>query len=122
MTIEADTVVTVNAGSSSIKVVVFAKDQSSAKVSHNMSILLSGIGQPISMLQMVQADVPTQTEELHSSDHVAGARIIIERLKDVILMDKILAVGHRLVHGGTQYTNPMPVERISEADWQLLTR
>lgn len=117
---DAATIVTVNAGSSSIKIVIFSKDPASTKVSRLASLVLSGIGQPVSLLQIVRPDMPAQAEELHVANYTTGTSLIIEKLTEFMPVSNVLAVGHRLVHGGIKYTRPTPIKEISEADWQLL--
>lgn len=120
MTIEADTIITVNAGSSSIKVGVFTRDESSAQVSRLVDISLNNVGYPSSTLQIVQLNGTTRAEDVQIPDHATGARLITEKLTDFVHMGRVLAVGHRLVHGGIKYTNATHVEDITERDWQNL--
>lgn len=124
MTIEARrTIVTVNAGSSSIKVAVFAKDPTSAKVSQTFAISLSSIGQSMATLQLFDfAEPPRAEENLHVADYAAATRIIIKKLAEFIPASKVSAVGHRVVHGGMKHVNPTSVREISEADWQFIAQ
>jgi len=120
MTVEADTIITVNTGSSSIKVTVFTREKSSKEVSRLVDLSLNNVGYPNSTLQVVQPNAPLHAEDVHAPDYATGARLITERLTDIIPMDRVLAVGHRLVHGGIKYTSATPIEEIAQDDWQNL--
>jgi len=118
MVVEPNIIVTVNAGSSSIKVSVF--DGHPARVSRLIDISISAIGQPTSALQTVQPGEPPHTESVQAPDHMAAAELIAGRLESLIPASKILAIGHRLVHGGIKYANATPIKNITESDWQAL--
>jgi len=122
MTIKAGVIVTVNVGSSSIKVVAFTNSESSEVRTRLVDMSISNIGQPLSILQIMQPGELMQAEEMQVPDHMAGAQLITKRLADFVPMNEILAVGHRLVHGGVKYFDLTPINKISDADWHLLTR
>ena len=122
MATNANCIVTVNAGSSSIKVVVFSRDDATMQLSQLVAVFLNDIGQPMPMLHVVRPGLPVQSYEAHALDHVAGAQIVIDKLAGFIAMDTISAIGHRLVHGGMKYSKPTFVSDISESDWQLLAQ
>lgn len=119
MTIEADTIVTVNAGSSSIKIAVFLQD---ASLTNLLTISLQDIGQPVATLAVTQPAGPTNTEKVRAADHAEGSRIVIEKLINSIPIERIAAIGHRLVHGGTKYTDVTPIQAITADDWQFLAQ
>jgi acetate kinase len=78
------TVFVVNSGSSSIKYQVVDLETSEAVISG----LIERIGEPGSPV----------------ADHTAGMLIVLERLGD--LGGSIIAVGHRVVHGGSEFAGP----------------
>lgn len=78
------TVFVVNSGSSSIKYQVVDLETSEAVISG----LIERIGEPGSAV----------------ADHTAGMLIVLEKLGS--LGDSILAVGHRVVHGGSEFAGP----------------
>ena len=121
MSTVAGNVVTVNTGSSSIKIVIFAKGSTKSKTPI-LALSVTDIGQPTAILQITFANEPTQTEKIHALDHIAASHVLIERLARIISPDSVAAIGHRLVHGGVTYTEPMPVAIITEADWELLSQ
>ncbi|HYI31948.1 MAG TPA: acetate kinase, partial [Glaciibacter sp.] len=78
------TVFVVNSGSSSIKYQVVDLETSEAVISG----LIERIGEPGSSV----------------ADHTAGMLIVLEKLGD--LGESIIAVGHRVVHGGSEFAGP----------------
>lgn len=121
MTIVAENIVTVNTGSSSIKIVVFAKDANTAQ-GRVLALSVTDIGQPVSILHITTENKLTQTEEIHAPNHIAASHILLERLAHIVSPDSIAAIGHRLVHGGFKYTEPTPIAMITEVDWEFLSR
>lgn len=117
-----DIIVAVNAGSSSIKLTVFAIAPASTGISRILDLSLSNIGQPVARLQVKHLDTPMHTEKLQAIDYETGMRVVMERLAEEISIENIVVVGHRLVHGGMKYNQPTRVEKISEEDWQLLSQ
>lgn len=115
-----DKIVTVNTGSSSIKLAVFAKDQNTSKISRLLDASINNIGQSVSTLEIRESTMPVQIKEVSASSHSIALHILIERLTDIVVPNSIIAVGHRLVHGGITYTGSTLVENISETDWKLL--
>ncbi len=78
------TVFVVNSGSSSIKYQVVDLETSEAVISG----LIERIGEPGSPV----------------ADHTAGMLIVLDKLGD--LGESIIAVGHRVVHGGSEFDGP----------------
>lgn len=122
MTIAAENIVTVNTGSSSIKMAVFTKGSTQTEAARLFELSVTGIGQPISTLQLVAAQKAAKTEEIQAPDHTAASHILIERLAGVISPDSIAAIGHRLVHGGVKFADPTLVATMAETDWEFLSR
>lgn len=114
-----DSIVTVNTGSSSLKLTIFANNGSGAEALPLSAVSVSGIGQQASMLQIMQSTSPARTKEVHAPDHLAAFRIIME---NDVLPDGVVAMGHRLVHGGTKYRESTLVTAISNDDWELLAQ
>lgn len=122
MTTAAENIVTVNTGSSSIKVAVFTKDSTTTQAARLFSLSITDIGQPIATLRFTSAHKPAKAEEVHAPNHIAASHILIEHLAHVISPSSIVAIGHRLVHGGTKYTDSTPITTIAETDWELLSQ
>ena len=102
-----DLVLALNAGSSSLKFAVFAADNSSTLAEVRGEI--SGIGRlPRFSARTAEGD-PVEPDALVSLDTSLGH----ERLLDLLLSwigqhvgDRIVAVGHRVVHGGRHFVRP----------------
>lgn len=50
-----------------------------------------------------------EQEAVEASDHQRGAVRLLEWLDRRIGLEKVCAVGHRIVHGGAEYSKPKPV-------------
>jgi acetate kinase len=94
------TVFVVNSGSSSIKYQVVDLETSEAVISG----LVERIGEPGSAV----------------SDHTVGMSIVLAKLGP--LGDNILAVGHRVVHGGSDFAGPTLITDDVERDIESLSR
>ncbi len=115
-------VVTVNAGSSSIKLAVFTVCSNAAKMSRLLDISISNIGQPVSLLQIKPVTMTAKVEEVQVANHTAACDIIVQNVLEAIPADTIVAIGHRLVHGGGRFAHPTPLKDVDEEDWQFLAR
>lgn len=104
---------TVNAGSSSIKLAIFAANNPPKKISE---AIISNIGQPSASLV-----INDQTKPVTAKDHDAAANILLDWLTSQIPISKIVAVGHRVVHGGPKYYKPQVVTSGLLTDLQKLT-
>jgi acetate kinase len=103
----------VNAGSSSIKFQVFAA--TGAALERRVSGLLDGIGsQPRLVIRdgagTVLVDTPFSTEAVPSVE--AAQEIVGDWLEaaHVIIGGKLSAIGHRVVHGGVDFTKPVRID------------
>jgi acetate kinase len=104
---ELSCVVTVNAGSSSIKFALFRGDASLDRV---LSGKIERIGLPGTELTV--ADIVSQQSEhtrVHASDHAGCLEPVMEVLERKGYLSAIQAVGHRVVHGGDRYSQPARV-------------
>ena len=98
---------TINAGSSSIKFALFHVGRPLVRV---LSGKIERIG--FSESRMTVTDAATgQTEHrtIETSDHAACVSPLMDWLERKVNVEKILAVGHRVVHGGMRYTQPQQV-------------
>ncbi|GAB2179469.1 acetate/propionate family kinase [Dongia sp. agr-C8] len=86
---------TINAGSSSLKFATFRLDDLGCELRGQ----LSGIGQGFAKL----SGVVWPTENLKLQNHRDAVALLIERLE-------VAAVGHRVVHGGTRFTAPVKID------------
>lgn len=104
---------TVNAGSSSIKLAVFAADNPTKKL-HEATV--NNIGQPSASL----VD-DGQTKPVVASDHTMAAGILLQWLTSQTATPSVVAVGHRVVHGGPKYYKPRVVTSELLTDLQKFT-
>jgi len=89
---------TVNAGSSSVKLTVFDAGDTNTEVFHAS---VENIGQSSSR-SMVNGAV----ESVNVATHAIAASLLIDALVKEIPLSSIIAVGHRIVHGGPKYYKP----------------
>src|SRR5574342_1431331 len=99
-----DTILVVNAGSSSVKFQVF-ETQGNGGLARLIKGQMDGIGVP-PRLRAAAADGTVLVDEAYASERVpdvaAALRMAGAWLRDSQRLDPI-AVGHRVVHGGPRY-------------------
>jgi acetate kinase len=100
-------ILVINSGSSSIKFAVF----NDANLSELVKGQIDGIGSHASFKAKspdlrIQETI-TWPQELAPQDHGAALKIILEWLHHVLSYVHIQAVGHRVVHGGAIYLEPI---------------
>lgn len=115
-------IVAVNAGSSSIKLAVFSDVSGAGEMSHLLDISVSNIGQSVSLLQIKPVTMTAKVEEVQAANHIAACDIIVQKLLEAIPVGAIVAIGHRLVHGGGKFTHPTSLKDITEDDWLFLSQ
>ncbi len=104
---------TVNAGSSSIKLAGFAVDNPAEKL---YEATISNIGQATA--RFVTDD---QAEPIDAKDHTTAVTALLHWLMTRISAAQVVAVGHRVVHGGPEYHEAQLVTSGLLADLQKLT-
>jgi acetate kinase len=102
-----------NAGSSSLKAKLYACTD--AKLTLESTARLEGIGRRQARLRV--DDVAFSGGAV--GDHARAAEILLDRLLpgSSTMGERLVAIGHRIVHGGTQFTRPV---RITTDVWQQL--
>ncbi|MCC6139737.1 MAG: acetate/propionate family kinase [Nitrospira sp.] len=100
-------ILTVNAGSSSIKLALF---EAAPRLRCLMEGQVERIGLPGTRLSMTDA-LSGQIEEaaIPGADHAACVGPLMDRIQQRMGASALLAVGHRIVHGGMTYGQPEPV-------------
>lgn len=88
-------ILTVNAGSSSIKMALFAAHDPSHKV---FEAAITNIGQPSPSLAVREV-----AESVIAPDHAVAAQVLWQKVLDEDVAEPIRAIGHRVVHGGPDY-------------------
>ncbi len=102
-----DHVLTLNAGSSSIKFAIFAAAAPWPRLMAQGQV--QGLGaQPSFAVSIV--DGKSLQRSMAGGDHAAGIEQILEWLKQAFPEIAIKAVGHRVVHGGVNYAAPTIVD------------
>ena len=116
---ESDTcrILTVNGGSSSIE---FALFEAGAPPHRMLRGGIERIGRPDTTLAVTAVD---QTEDVSRSltaqDHAAAVEALMVWVEQRAGREPLTAVGHRLVHGGPNYSSPQrtTTELVEELRW-----
>ena len=94
-------ILTLNAGSSSIKFGVYETgDEPRALASGQIDRL-----GPEARL-ILSTDGAPESRDVAASDHAAGVAAILEAIRPVLHGREVTGVGHRVVHGGTEFDAP----------------
>jgi acetate kinase len=113
-----DTILVVNAGSSSVKFEVFAVDASTGGLERQIKGHMNGIGTkprlcaagPDGVSLVDQTFAPKEVPDVPAALHSAAEWL---RRQQAIVP---IAVGHRVVHGGPQYNKPVLIDERVLAD------
>ncbi len=99
---------TVNTGSSSLKAALYRLgDKESEKESRELFVEAERIGLPHSLLRFQDVRGGTFEEQrAELPDHAAALRALLSKLGMKGLDRDLVAVGHRVVHGGDRYREP----------------
>ena len=98
-------VLTINGGSSSIK---FALLEPGAPPRRSLSGRVERIGLPDAFFAVAAEGVQSQSP-LDAPNHGAAVGALLERLGASSALEAVVAVGHRVVHGGPKFTAPQRV-------------
>ena len=100
-------ILTINSGSSSIKFSLYQMGQSESLI---LSGIIERIGLKPTILKIKDAQGETNVEDnLYLRDHDAAFKALFQRLRKNSAVKKIDAVGHRIVHGGIEYSQPQGI-------------
>lgn len=94
----SDAILTLNAGSSSLKFSVYAAEEAPE---------LLMVGQVENLGPSARLKVGDEVREIGAADHTVAIRAILETAGAVLAGRSVVAVGHRIVHGGEDYTGPV---------------
>ena len=102
-----DVILTLNGGSSSIKFAVFA--------AHNpLALIASGavddIGSGKPVLRTVRPGQPAVTVAAGTSNHAAAGALVLAEVERQAAGRRVLAIGHRIVHGGPEFVQPQRID------------
>lgn len=97
-------ILTINAGSSSIKFALFDSRNSLNRI---LSGAIERIGQPEAIFRVRSLDQAADfSKPVSAPDHHAALNVLISWMSDRSDLPLLMAIGHRIVHGGPKYTNP----------------
>lgn len=99
-------VLVLNAGSSSLKVAAYAAD--GAETADDAPWLKGAVERigGASWLTLTRPDGARETTEIKAEDHRAALSVAARRLAQALPAARIVALGHRIVHGGPHYSGP----------------
>ena len=100
-------ILTVNGGSSSIK---FALFEAGDALRRSLGGTIERIGLPDATMRVKGSDPADGfSRPVSAPDHTAAAGIVMDWLEERGALDGLAAVGHRIVHGGPNYSEPQRV-------------
>ncbi|MBU2871273.1 acetate kinase [Colwellia sp. E2M01] len=98
----SDSILVINCGSSSVKFSLIKPD--------NGETLLSGLAERLltdeAVIKIEQNDEKNSYQLPSPYNHQAALEVLVEQLQCLNLVENIGAIGHRVVHGGEQYSQP----------------
>lgn len=108
-------ILVLNCGSSSIKFALFAADARQLSRTPLWNGKVQGIGGPDPHFEETGA-TSSRIELDAQQPHSAALRVIRERIEARLAGRKVVAVAHRVVHGGVKYSAPTRVDAQTLAD------
>jgi acetate kinase len=106
-------ILTLNAGSSSIKFALFEQE---AELKERLRGEVDGLGTDAPHLEATQDDRAIADERLEAAkgaNHEAALDAVLELLRNSIGHTAIEAIGHRVVHGGIDFIQPIALDAAS---------
>ncbi|HTY06824.1 MAG TPA: acetate kinase [Gemmatimonadales bacterium] len=99
-------ILVLNAGSSSLRVALFERTSREAV----LTAMVERIGAGEALLRIDRPGAATRTEPLAAKDHAEALTTLLGRLeREGVRREEVVAVGHRVVHGGDQLTAPVVI-------------
>lgn len=95
-------ILTVNAGSSSVKLALFTTDP----FTQTLQATVTNIGQANAMFILEDALHAKAAQPLHVPNHEAAVNTLLDHITDKLSSSDLIAISHRIVHGGQQYEAP----------------
>jgi acetate kinase len=101
-------ILTVNTGSSSLKLTLYRVDGESEVA--ELTATADRIGTPGARLRLANVrEEFAGWERIDLPDHTVALAAVLERLRRQNRHRRLVAVGHRVVHGGDRYREPVPI-------------
>lgn len=95
-------ILTLNAGSSSVKFSIY---RSNGQMREQARGKVENLG-PAARLAVTVSGKSIDETEIGAADHMTALDAVFDRCKDLLADATIIGVGHRIVHGGTEFTKP----------------
>jgi len=99
---EGNYILTINAGSSSLKLACF--EQKDLKVVAEIAV--TEISQPLAKLVVQEAGRAPQNTEIAGKSHKHVLAACLDQLGKIVALPAVIAIGHRIVHGGQLFAEP----------------
>ncbi len=96
-------ILSINAGSSSVKLALF-----NDKLEKLAELIAADIGLSNSRLTISTLDTTT-TKQIDLADHHQAAESLFNALPNQNLLNGVVGIGHRVVHGGLKYSEPIQI-------------
>lgn len=111
-------ILTLNAGSSSIKYSVYLTgDAEPEEIAVGQ---IDGIGPNAQLI--LKHDGEKTVTELGQADHTDGLKAVLAALKPILGDHEVTGVGHRIVHGGANYSDPVVMTEETLEDLSKLNK
>jgi acetate kinase len=102
-------ILTINGGSSSIKLALFEADRSLRRILEGR---IERIGLPEATFTLKGLDKAENfSREVTAPNHMAAAAVLMDWVQERFEHGWLTAVGHRVVHGGPKYSEPQRITR-----------
>ncbi|PYJ00807.1 MAG: hypothetical protein DME25_19745, partial [Verrucomicrobia bacterium] len=101
-------VLTINSGSSSIKFALFPVESPATRL---LSGKVERIGLPDPVVTIKDGPAKIEKLPIPAGDHLAAGGFLLDWLAEHLDGKAIVGVGHRVVHGGVNYTRSQRVTR-----------
>ena len=112
-------VLTLNAGSSSLKFALFDADSPGSPV---VSGAINGVGSTLATFTMKDMKGSVlERAAIAAPDPVVGLAYLLDRLEATVGSNGFAAVGHRVVHGGPNYRDPQRVDSAMLAELRRIS-
>lgn len=112
-------VLTINGGSSSIKFALFEVEESLKRILEGS---IERIGLPESSLQVKSLNpADSFSRSVKAPDHTAAVEVLMDWVEKRSDQEVLAAVGHRVVHGGPEYSEPQIITAEMIAELHRLT-
>jgi len=106
-----DAILALNAGSSSIKFALYARRPNTADPFPIADGEIEGIGDaPRLTIREMTGETAVKRELPAGSDHEKLLHLVLEWIDDHLDGRSLMAVGHRVVHGGTDFSAPILID------------